>query len=144
MHESRLGTSRLALALPLTGAFAAMLLTAAMSAPGHSAATKGAIPDDAWGRDGGLNRALVPDFIAVWDRTGTSLAGYAPKELVLGTQAPRFVSESEPDLPVPVYGEDLNTVVGHLFPDKGFIPVGVDPESIPRAPAQASEAGADE
>lgn len=30
-----------------------------------------------------------------------------------------------------VYGDDLRTVVGQMVPGKGFVPVGVDPATVP-------------
>lgn len=30
-----------------------------------------------------------------------------------------------------MYGEDLRTVVGHLYPGRGFVPIGVDPSGVP-------------
>jgi hypothetical protein len=36
---------------------------------------------------------------------------------------------------IAVYGDDLETIVGFMYPGKGFIPVGVDPESVSPIPA---------
>lgn len=41
---------------------------------------------------------------------------------------------------VPVYGPDLTAVVGQLVPDKGFVPAGVDPASVPSRPVEVAPA----
>jgi hypothetical protein len=66
--------------------------------------------------DDALSR--IPDYIAIayFDRPG--VAGYASKEDVAAIR------------PAPVYAQDLTTVVGQFIPGKGFIPVGVDPDSV--------------
>jgi hypothetical protein len=33
--------------------------------------------------------------------------------------------------PIPAYGEDLVTVVGHRYDESRFVPVGQDPDSVP-------------
>lgn len=45
-----------------------------------------------------------------------------PKAFVLGDQV---------DVWWPVYGEDLKTLVGHMVPGRGFVPLGVDEKSVP-------------
>ncbi len=102
------------------GVAALGIATAADAAP-----TKGRIPDEAFLSNGDIDSNRVPLFVAVWGRDET-IAGYVPREYILGL----------PDAPNwPVYGDDLKTIVGHMFPDRGFVPLGVDPESIPRASA---------
>ena len=51
-----------------------------VAAPGHP--TKGPIPPAAYLATG-LDAALVPDFVPVWGRDGTSVAGYIPKAYLL-------------------------------------------------------------
>lgn len=98
--------------------------------------TKGRIPTEAMPPQGGdINMALVPDFIGVWGGpTGEVIVGYAPKELLLNP--PSVVGGSPgnppPDVPVPVYGEDLTTLVGHMVAGQGFVPLGSSP--APSAP----------
>lgn len=41
---------------------------------------------------------------------------------------------------MPVYGEDLRTVVGQMVPGKGFVAVGVDPATVPDFPGQVANA----
>jgi hypothetical protein len=103
-------------------------------------ATKGRIPNSAMPPEGGqINDALVPDFIGVWGGpTGESIVGYAPKELMLDGPSPIGGSPGNPapDVPVPVYGEDLTTLVGHMVAGRGFVPVSSSPP--PSAPVVAT------
>lgn len=101
-----------------------MLLAASLSAC-NPLATKGTLPPrDA---DGTINIEDAPDFIGVAGRDD-SIVGYVRKELVLGN--------SSVDEPWPVYAPDLVTLVGHMFPGRGFVPLGVDPNVVPTQPAQ--------
>ena len=86
-------------------------------------ASKGTMPPP--GSDGQVDPSSAPDFIAVTG-PGADIAGYARKEDVLqpGTG------------PIPVYGEDLRTVIGQMIPGKGFVPRGVDPGTVPDIPVQ--------
>jgi hypothetical protein len=95
--------------------------------------TKGGMPDNAAPAGGGfLNEALVPDFVSAWGQGGVTIAGYVPKRYLVGT--------SGQDSPQPVYEEDLTTLVGYMVPGKGFVPLGVDPNSIPTFPVQQGPA----
>jgi hypothetical protein len=71
------------------------------------------------GSDGEIDPAQVPDFVAV--AGADAIVGYVPKAAVLDPG----------DETWPVYGDDLRTVVGHLMPGRGFVPVGVDPAAVP-------------
>ncbi len=86
--------------------------------------TKGTMPPP--GPDGAVDPAQVPDFVAVAGREG-GIAGYVPKEFVLG---------GSDETHWHVFSDDLTTVVGHMYPEKGFVPLGVDPDSIPPFPVQ--------
>ena len=89
--------------------------------------TKGPIPADATPAEGGqINEALVPDFVSAWDRDGVTIAGYVPKQILLHPETTPGGSPSNPpqDLPQPVYGEDLTTLVGHMVPGVGFVALG--------------------
>ena len=59
--------------------------------------------------------APTPDYVGVEGNDGQRV-GYER----LGGASPNTV-----------YGCDLTTVVGHLVPNKGFVPVGVNPETVP-------------
>ena len=98
--------------------------------------TKGRLPDGAIGADGEIDADGVPDFVAVLGRDGVSVAGYAafrditPPDLV----QPWWYQRS----PIPVYAGDLRTVVGFMFDGKGFVPLGVDPATVPSLPDDVS------
>jgi hypothetical protein len=101
------------------------------AAPGHP--TKGPIPEAAYLANG-IDGALVPDFVPVWGRDGTTVAGYIPKAYILGPTLP-MVTSSRPEGDIaPVYADDLTTLVGHMYPDRGFVGgarAGVDRTSAP-------------
>jgi hypothetical protein len=78
------------------------------------APTKGRIPSDASSNDGAIYDALWPDFVATYGRDGETVAGYIPKADLLGKH----------DAPLPVYGEDLQTLVGYQVAGQGFVPIG--------------------
>lgn len=84
---------------------------------GCSPASKGTMPPP--GPNGVIDPSTVPDFVAVAGDLG--VVGYARRDHVLGSS----------DAPFPVYGDDLRTVVGTMVPGRGFIPNGVDPQSVP-------------
>jgi hypothetical protein len=89
--------------------------------------TKGPIPDSATPPEGGTpNDALVPDFVSAFGRDGVSIAGYIPKAFLLdgGTLTPGSPSNPPQPEPLPVYGEDLATLVGHMVPGVGFVALG--------------------
>lgn len=90
--------------------------------------TKGPIPEEASPPQGGdINFALVPDFVSVWGGpTGETIVGYAPKGLLLNPAPVVGGSPGNPppEVPVPVYGEDLTTLVGNMVPGHGFVPLG--------------------
>lgn len=72
--------------------------------------TKGPIPDDAINDAGMLDETRVPDFVPVWDQSGEKIAGYV-RHCAIRTGGA-----------IPVYAEDLKTVVGHMLPNRGFVP----------------------
>lgn len=82
------------------------------------------------GPNGAVDASSAPDFIAVAGRDA-AIAGYARKQDVLGPG----------DAPFPVFGDDLRTVVGQMVPGKGFIPAGVDPNTVPKIPVVVGPAG---
>ena len=78
------------------------------------------------GPNGEIDPSTMPDFIAVAGRDA-GIAGYARSEDILG----------ETDGAFPVYGDDLRTIVGQMVPGKGFVPAGVDPNTVPDIPVDA-------
>ena len=106
------------------------------------AATKGTMPPP--GVDGQVSASLAPDFIAVVGRDG-GIAGYAPRSYLL--PGPTTTTGRPVEAEIPVYGSDLQTLIGHMVAGKGFVPLGVDPATVPKVPVQAGPsivAGADE
>jgi hypothetical protein len=102
--------------------FALLLIVATSTvAACLSSATKGTMPPP--GPGGIVDPSSAPDYIAVAG-DGPGIAGYARREDVLGASDKAF----------PVFGDDLRTVVGQMVPGKGFVPVGVDPNSVPKIP----------
>jgi hypothetical protein len=118
-------------------AVAFLVPRSSVAAPGHP--TKGPIPQAAYVANG-IDAALVPDFVPVWGRDGTTVAGYIPKAYILGPTLPTVTSSRPEGDIAPVYADDLATLVGHMYPGRGFVPVGVDPNSIPTIPAQQGPA----
>jgi hypothetical protein len=127
----------------LTTQLAAVLLSAGAIASACSpAATKGTMPPP--GADGHVNASLAPDFIAVAGRDG-GIAGYVPRSYLL--PEPTTTTGRPVEADIPVYGNDLQTLIGHMVAGKGFVPLGVDPATVPKVPVQAGPsivAGADE
>jgi hypothetical protein len=87
--------------------------------------TRGPLPAGAT-LNGRVELALVPDFVSVLGGpTGQTIVGYAPKERLLNASQLRGSPNNPPQpLPVPVYGDDLTTLVGHVVPDHRFVPIG--------------------
>ncbi len=93
--------------------------------------SKGTMPPA--GPDGNIDRDSAPDFIAVAVGNRDEV-GYVPKQFLL--PEPTTSTELPHGDPWPVYAEDLRTLIGHMIPGKGFVPVGVDPATIPDRPVQ--------
>lgn len=94
--------------------------------------TKGPIPWDAWQEDGTLDREMLPDFVPAAD--GDVVAGWARSDDVFPAAGAR-----QSDI-VAVYAEDLQTLVGHMYPDIGYVPLGADPSQLPsRSSPEARE-----
>jgi hypothetical protein len=127
----------------LTAELAALFLSVgAITSACAPAATKGTMPPP--GADGQVNASLAPDFIAVAGRDG-GIAGYAPRSYLL--PEPTTTTGRPVEADIPVYGNDLQTLIGHMVAGKGFVPLGVDPATVPKVPVQAGPsivAGADE
>lgn len=80
--------------------------------------TKGPIPESAWRADGTIDESQVPDFIPATD--DESVAGWIASDDVMSADRPEIIT---------VYGGDLVTVVGHMYPGEGFVPIGNEPAS---------------
>jgi len=82
--------------------------------------TRGPIPPEAFRGSGGeIDRSLVPDFIPALSPDG-EVVGWVSKDLAVpeADSAARDV--------IPVYADDLQTIVGHMVRGHGFVPAGVD------------------
>jgi hypothetical protein len=57
--------------------------------------------------------------------TGEAIVGYVPKGILLGPRSARGGTPQNPpqDIPMPVYGEDLTTLIGHMVAGQGFVPL---------------------
>lgn len=86
------------------------------------------------GPDGERDPKAAPDFIAVATGHGDEV-GYVPKRFLFpDPTTSAVIPRSEP---WPVYAEDLRTLIGHMVQGKGFVPLGVDPSTIPDFPVRA-------
>jgi hypothetical protein len=78
----------------------------------------------------------LPDYIPVACRTGTNVGGWIKKNDMLTSPSPVSpdkIAETPPDID-PVYADDGTTLVGHMYDAKGFVPLGVDPATVPTIP----------
>jgi hypothetical protein len=82
--------------------------------------TKGPIPS---GPNGELELNHAPNFISV--SSGGRVVGYAPRAYLIGNSSGPV--DSELGTIAPVYGPNLTTLVGHLYPGIGFVPLGSAP-----------------
>ena len=96
----------------------------------------------------GLDLNKVPDFVSVVNGHG-QVVGYVPKHDLIPTRSiPATDGSDQPtaairnaqtaSMTMTVYGPDLKTVVGHLFPDQGFVPLGTNPNDVPHKPLIAT------
>lgn len=111
-----------------------------------SAPTMGPIPTSAISSNGTTDWSQVPDYVSV--TSDNQIVGYVPKSDLMPTPAGQAIPNQTPsnsDQPPPlserpqvavvtVYGSNLSTVVGHMYPGKGFVPEGTDPSSVPSLP----------
>jgi hypothetical protein len=128
------GTRQRRLYVLVTIAVLSGLTMAAATTVSPSTLTKGPIPEAAWRADGSMDLTIVPDFIPALGRDGTQV-GFVQRDLVLADQATR-PSRLPPSATteIPVLADDLASIVGHMVPGRGFVPLGVDPASVPEYP----------
>lgn len=93
--------------------------------PGQAAIsfTRGPVPDSARLSDGSIDLAQVPDFIPAAGDEGN--VGWIWSADVLSPPGEDRVEV------VTVYAGDLTTVVGRMFPDVGFVPLGAEDGMLP-------------
>lgn len=85
--------------------------------------TRGPVPESARLPDGSIDHSQVPDFIPAAD--GDHNVGWIWSADVIP------VDGEERAEVVTVYADDLTTVVGRMFPDVGFVPLGSEDEMLP-------------
>lgn len=82
--------------------------------------SRGPIPPEAFPRDGGvIDRSRVPDFIPALGPDG-EVVGWVSKDLAVPE------ADSAARDAIPVYADDLKTIVGHMVRGHGFVPAGID------------------
>jgi len=85
--------------------------------------TRGPIPESARQADGSIDRTQIPDFIPATD--GDRQAGWISS----GDVVPA-AGEARPEI-INVYGDDLVTLVGHMYPEVGFVALGAEADLLP-------------
>jgi hypothetical protein len=93
---------------------------------GNGAPTKGLLTNGAVLPDGTLDLSRAPDFIPASNSDGEIVGYVATKSVFLDLS----------DTPVPVFGDDLRTIVGHMAPGRGFVPLGTSPDTVPLLPVE--------
>jgi hypothetical protein len=121
----------------LLGGAQVLLILAVVLSACSPFVTTGTVPPPPPG-GGVVDPQDFPDYVAALNRDGKAIAGYVPKTCLY----PEPTSGPSHDESCPVYAADLLTLVGHMVPDKGFVPLGVDPAGVPPIPVQAGPSGA--
>ena len=88
--------------------------------------SKGPVPISS---SGSINWSKVPDFVSIVSDGKT--VGYAPRGYVIGNPPGSKQSSDLGTKAVPIYASDLKTLVGHVYPGVGFVPLGESPSSVP-------------
>lgn len=151
-----------ALALGLSGAaWAGLTVGQAHAATGQGAPTVGTIPDSAWGPGGQVDPSQVPDYVPALSNghvvgyvskaqlfpsgpgasPGATQAAGGPSTYRAPTAADQAAENAK--LVKTVYASNLQTVVGHMYPGVGFVPVGQEPPTHPASPPTTVAGNAD-
>lgn len=85
--------------------------------------TKGPIPDAAFRADGSMDQELIPTFIPTMNQQGVEVGWVRFSDVQGDTQ-------NGTNNAIPVYADDLAQLVGHMYPARGFVPLGTNPESV--------------
>jgi hypothetical protein len=115
--------------------------------------TVGPVPASAW-QPNGFDLSQVPDFIPAM--SNGKVVGFVPKSQLFPTssalQGPPVAAPSNGATPSPtaaddaavdassiltVYGPDLTTIIGHMYPGEVFVPVGESPPPYTAPQGQA-------
>jgi hypothetical protein len=98
-----------------------LILVASLSVTaiaGSGVPTKGPIPQQAFQPGGRIDRSLVPDYVPVGGPEG-GIVGYVTRDAAL--DPPPIGGDAVSN--VPVFGEDLTELVGHMVDGRGFVPL---------------------
>jgi hypothetical protein len=98
------------------------LTVAGGAAAGTIYLTRGPLPI----AHGTLDIGHAPDFIRV---ASHGVIGYVPKRYILPSPVNAPANSLIAEV-APVYGPDLKTLVGHMYPGVGFVPLGKSPASV--------------
>ncbi len=109
------------------------LSVAGGAAAGTIYLTKGSIPTV----NGQLDTRRAPDFIRI---AAGGVTGYVPRAYILPPE-PNKPASSLLQSVAPVYGSDLKKLIGHMYPDVGFVPLGMSPVDEPCLPGWVTENG---
>jgi hypothetical protein len=90
--------------------------------------TKGPVPI---GPNGELELNHAPDFVGV--SSDGKVVGYVPRAYIIGSS--KGPLDEKLGSVAPVYGSNLTTEVGHLYPGIGYVPNGVSPTTVSCSPA---------
>ena len=78
------------------------------------------------GPNGELELSHAPDFVGV--SSDGKVVGYAPRAYIIGSS--KGPLDEKLGSVAPVYGSNLTTEVGHLYPGIGYVPNGVSPTTV--------------
>ena len=112
-------------AVTLAVVLATLVLTSSACNLGASRGTMP--PADA---NGAVDPSAVPDFIA-YSGHADRIIGWVPKSYLVEPEQHCGGPQCDP---IPVYADDLVTLIGHDVPGRGFVPLGVDPAAVPERP----------
>jgi hypothetical protein len=112
-----------------------LIAALALSACGLGVSRGTMPPGDA---NGERDPSTVPDFIAYSGRADR-IIGWVPKSYLLQPEQHCGGARGPQCDPIPVYANDLITLIGHDVPGRGFVPLGEDPATLPERPVQVGQ-----
>lgn len=106
--------------------FAGVVITAGSGVAIAAQVTSGPIPS----KDGQLQLNRAPAYVSVVGPHG-QVVGFVPRRDVVG-DVPNHPLAGGPAAGGvrPVFGKNFSTLVGHLYPDEGFVPLGERPSTV--------------
>lgn len=114
--------------LGILAALCLLPVAGAIASGDGSTPTRGNVPSSVFDGSGRVDKSKVPDFIPALDRAGNQM-GWVRRDDAMPEDANTGSNPS-----VPVYADDLTTVVGHMIPSRGFVPLGTPVTSVPLIP----------